>query len=55
MIVLGFVVLGIGLGLRAARKRNGNRLDMLQYGAGYGIAFALMGMFVTIVVHRSII
>ena len=55
MIVVGFLVIGIGLGLRAARKRNGNRLDMLQYGAGYGIAFALLGMFVTIVVHRSII
>ena len=28
MIILGFLVIGIGLGLRSARKRNGNRLDM---------------------------
>ena len=55
MIILGFLVIGIGLGLRAARKRNGKRLDMIQYAAGYGIAFALLGMFVTIVVHRSMI
>ena len=55
MIILGFLVIGVGLGLRAARKRNGNRLDMIQYAAGYGIAFTLIGFFVTIIVHRSII
>ena len=55
MIILGFLVLGVGLGLSAARKRNGNRLDLIQYAAGYGIAFTLIGVFVTIMVHRSVI
>ena len=52
MIVLVSALLGILLGLRNARRRSGNRLDMLQYAAGYGIAFALLGVFVTLAVDR---
>ena len=52
MIILGAMLIGIGLGLRTARKRNGNRLDMAQYAAGYGIAFTLLGILVTIVIER---
>ena len=54
MIILGALLLGIGLGLRTARKRNGTRLDMAQYAAGYGIAFTLLGVLITIVIERSI-
>ena len=54
MIILGALLIGVGLGLRAARKRNGNRLDMAQYAAGYGIAFTLLGVLVTIIIERTI-
>ena len=52
MIVLVSAGLGILLGIRNARRRNGNRLDMLQYATGYGIAFALLGVFGTLAIER---
>jgi len=52
MIVLAALILGIGLGVLAARKRKGNRLDIAQYAAGYGIAFALLGVFLTLGLER---
>jgi len=54
MIIFAFAVLGILLGISAARKRNGNRLDMAQYGAGFGIAFMLLGIVASIVIERII-
>ena len=47
MIVLVSAALGILLGIRAAKKRNGTGLDMLQHAAGYGIAFTILGVFLT--------
>lgn len=52
MILIGMAIIGIGLGLMTARKRNGNRLDMAQYAAGFGIAFLLLGLFLTIILER---
>jgi len=52
MIVFGFALLGVLLGVTAARRRKGNRLDMAQYGAAFGIAFAILGVIVTIVIAR---
>lgn len=54
MIVLGGMVLGAIIGAGLARKRGGKTLDLLQYGAGFAIAFALVGLFVTIIVERMI-
>lgn len=54
MIILAFAVLGIFLGITNARKRKGNRLDMAQYAAGYGIAFVLLGILVTIIIERIV-
>lgn len=48
MIVLAGFVLGAVWGAMLARKRGGNRLDMAQYAAGFGIAMGLVGLFVTI-------
>ena len=48
MIVAIFLVLGAALGLRAARKRRGALIDMLRYAVVYGIAFALLGVFVSL-------
>ena len=52
MIVIAAAVIGAILGWSAARKRQGNRLDKAQYAAGYGIAFALLGLFLTIAIDR---
>ena len=54
MIILASALFGILLGISTARKRNGNRLDMAQYAAGFGIAFALLGIVVTIVIERIV-
>ncbi len=52
MIVLTAIIFGAVLGALTARRRGGRRLDMLQYGAGYGIAFGLLGMIATVVLSR---
>lgn len=54
MIVLAGLVFGALTGASLARKRGGNRLDMAQYAAGFAIAFALVGLFVTIFVERML-
>lgn len=54
MIVLGGMLLGAVLGAGLARKRGGKTLDMLQYGAGFAIAFTLLGLFATIIIERSL-
>lgn len=38
-------------GLRAARRK-GNKLDILQYATVHAIAFALIGLFLTIIIEK---
>ena len=52
MIILASLILGIAIGVRTAKARKGNRLDMAQYAAGYGIAFGLLGGLITIIIER---
>lgn len=52
MIVLIAFVLGIAWGGYLARRRGGGRLDILQYAAAFGIAFAIAGLFLTVIVER---
>ncbi|WP_198666150.1 hypothetical protein [Tropicimonas sp. IMCC34043] len=52
MIVILAALIGAIRGVFVARARGGTRLDMAQYGAGYAIAFALIGVFVTIFLER---
>lgn len=52
MIVIGAATLGALIGALTARRRGGKPADMAQYAAGYGIAFALLGLFATIVIER---
>ena len=52
MIVLAGLILGVVIGALTARRRKGNSLDILQYAAGYGIAFMLVGLFLTLILHR---
>lgn len=54
MIVIGSFILGVVLGVSIARKRGGKLPDMAQYASGYGIAFALLGLFATIFLDRMI-
>jgi len=52
MIVIGLAILGAIIGGMTARKRNGNRKDIAQYAAGYGMAFLILGMFLTVIIDR---
>ena len=54
MIVIAGLILGSVIGARKALKSGGKRLDALQYGAGYGIAFALVGLFLTLFIDRMV-
>lgn len=54
MIVIAGLVIGAAIGARTALKRGGRKLDALQYGAAYGILFALVGLVITIVVGRIV-
>lgn len=55
MIVIGGFILGAVLGSMTAKKRGGKPADMLQYAAGYGIAFCLLGLFLTILLERLLL
>lgn len=53
MLTVGFMVVGALLGAVTARRRGGNGLDIAQYAAGYGLAFGLVGFFVSIYIARG--
>lgn len=53
MITIIAAIVGIALGAVTALRRGGKAMDAVQYGAGYGIAFTLLGMMVTIIVDRN--
>jgi hypothetical protein len=55
MIIIAAAVLGAGLGVWNARRRDGTALDMLQYGAVTAIAFSLLGLIITVIVHRQLV
>ena len=52
MVILAALVFGALMGWGVARRRGGRKLDQLQYAAGYGIAWGIVGVFVTILVGR---
>ena len=52
MIVIASALLGIIIGTLRARRRNGNRMDILQWAAVHGMIFAVIGLFITIGVER---
>ena len=54
MLVLAGLAAGAALGVWQARKRGGDRRDMAQYGAVYGIIGGLVGLFVTIGLERML-
>ncbi|MCK0143543.1 hypothetical protein [Aliiroseovarius sp. F20344] len=54
MVVIVALVLGAVFGVLRAKKRGGNRLDMAQYGAVYGIGLALIVIFLVIIGERNL-
>ncbi|MDT8855607.1 hypothetical protein RNZ50_11395 [Paracoccaceae bacterium Fryx2] len=54
MIVITGIGLGAMFGALQARRMGGKALDSLQYGAAYGIAFGILGLFVTIILERAL-
>jgi hypothetical protein len=54
MIILGGFLLGAAAGALTARARGGKGLDIAHYAAGFGIAFAILGTFVTVWISRTL-
>ncbi|MEO9682703.1 MAG: apolipoprotein acyltransferase [Tateyamaria sp.] len=54
MIVIVAAIIGAFVGGFTARKRNGNKLDIAQYAAGYGLAFIIVGMIATVIIDRAL-
>ena len=54
MIVIGGGLLGAICGAVAARKRGGKIWDIAQYATAYAIAFALLGLVITIIIDRNL-
>lgn len=52
MLVIAGALTGAIIGAVTAKKRGGKPADMAQYGAGYGIAFALIGLVATVALDR---
>lgn len=51
-ILLGLV--GALIGTRIAKKRRGKTVDVLQYAAIYFLAFAIMGLFLNVLLLRLV-
>ncbi|MBB3994599.1 heme A synthase [Sulfitobacter undariae] len=52
MIVIGLVIVGVILGGMTAKKHKGNRKDIAQYATGYGMAFLILGLLLTVIIDR---
>ena len=55
MLVIGGAVLGAVIGAFTAKRRKGSGADIAQYAAGYGIAFALLGVLATVIIQRALV
>ena len=55
MFVIGGLVLGAIIGGLTARRRGGKPADIAQYSAGFGIAFGLLGLFLTLFLDRLLL
>jgi F0F1-type ATP synthase assembly protein I len=55
MLVIAGALIGAVIGALTAKRHGGKPADMAQYAAGYGIALALLGLIVTIVIDRTLV
>ena len=53
MIVLAGALIGAAFGAFLAKRRKGKALDVAQYAAGYAILFMILGVFLTLFIHRA--
>lgn len=54
MIAILSGLIGVVVGALTARRRKGTPADIAQYAAGYGIAFAVAGMFGAILLESFV-
>lgn len=54
MIVIAAALLGAFTGWRRAGQLHGTGRDRAQYAAGFAVAFALVGLFATVILDRMI-
>lgn len=54
MIVIAAAIIGAFLGWRRAGQLGGRRRDRAQYAAAFAMAFAVMGLFATVIIDRMI-
>ena len=52
MIVIAALLIGAAYGAWRAKKLGGKAADMAQYAAGFGLAFAIAGLILTLVIER---
>ncbi|SHG33498.1 hypothetical protein [Cognatishimia maritima] len=50
-IITGLI--GILLGVVSAKRRNGKLADILHYGAAFGIAFAVLGFILALIIEKN--
>lgn len=55
MIVILAALIGAVIGGTLAKKRGGQRLDIIQYTGIYALAFALLGLIVTLALDRYVV
>ena len=55
MLILVSALAGAIVGGMTARRRQGNRLDIAQYAAGYALAFSLVAMVLAVILDRTLI
>ena len=51
VLPVAFIV-GVIFGVLKAKKKNGNKFDMLHYGSTYGIAIMLLALIMSILFQR---
>ncbi|SNR60173.1 hypothetical protein [Paracoccus sediminis] len=54
MIVIAAFIIGAVLGWRRAGQLGGRRRDRVQYAAAFAMAFAVLGLFATVILDRFI-
>jgi hypothetical protein len=54
MFILLSALTGAIIGGLVARRREGNRLDIAQYAAGYAMAFTVVSMIIAVILDRTI-
>ncbi|MGB2200655.1 hypothetical protein [Pseudooceanicola atlanticus] len=55
MIVIAGALFGAIFGAWRAKSRKGKTADILQYAVVHAMIFALLGLFVTLLIHRAAI